>query len=206
MLKIDVCEKFQEPAAVVEFRGITEGYIFHCRTTSASTARYKSRRMCCPTHCASNCAPCQPCLRACPGWIRSPPPTGVLHRGVEFHILVIHQDRTMENGHFIKVTLQDTIDWQAFCGANLDTSPPKFGSHSGSLALCPSISLLCCLALSPSLARCLSIPPSLFHYLSIFLGVVVANFVQAGGGRESAREREREREAYSWTFDARQKS
>ena len=31
--------------------------------------------MCCPTHCASYCAPCQPLLRAFSGWIRSPPPT-----------------------------------------------------------------------------------------------------------------------------------
>ena len=31
--------------------------------------------MCCSTHCASYCAPCQPLLRALSGWIRSPPPT-----------------------------------------------------------------------------------------------------------------------------------
>jgi len=34
-----------------------------------------SRRMCCLTHCASYCAPCQPLVRAFSGWIRSPPPT-----------------------------------------------------------------------------------------------------------------------------------
>ena len=31
---------------------------------SASTAPCTSRRMCCPTHCPSHCAPCQPLLRA----------------------------------------------------------------------------------------------------------------------------------------------
>jgi len=35
----------------------------------------QNRRMCCPTHCASYCAPCPPLLRAFSGWIRSPPPT-----------------------------------------------------------------------------------------------------------------------------------
>jgi len=29
--------------------------------------------------CANCCAPCQPLLRAFPGWIRSPPPIGALH-------------------------------------------------------------------------------------------------------------------------------
>ena len=42
----------------------------YCRTTSASTAPCTSRRICCPTHCASQCAPCQPLLRAFFGWIR----------------------------------------------------------------------------------------------------------------------------------------
>ena len=51
--------------------------VFHCRTTSASTAPFASRRMCCPTHCASDCAPCQPLLREFSGWNRSPPPTAV---------------------------------------------------------------------------------------------------------------------------------
>ena len=37
---------------------------FCCRTTSASTAPYTSRRMCCPTHCASHRAPCQSCHHA----------------------------------------------------------------------------------------------------------------------------------------------
>ena len=36
----------------------------YCRTTSASTAPCTSRRMRCPAHCASQCAPCQPLLRA----------------------------------------------------------------------------------------------------------------------------------------------
>ena len=37
------------------------------------------RRMCCPTHCASYCAPCQPLVRAFSGWIRSSPPTSRDH-------------------------------------------------------------------------------------------------------------------------------
>jgi hypothetical protein len=52
-----------------------ERSVFHCRTTSASTAPCTSRRMCCPAHCASYCVPCQPLLPAFSGWIRSPPPT-----------------------------------------------------------------------------------------------------------------------------------
>ena len=43
--------------------------------TSASTAPFISRMVCCPTHCASYCAPCQPLLRAFSGWIRSQPST-----------------------------------------------------------------------------------------------------------------------------------
>ena len=50
---------------------------FFCRATSASTAPCTSKRMCCPTHFASCCAPCQPLLRAFSGWIRYPPPTPV---------------------------------------------------------------------------------------------------------------------------------
>jgi len=38
--------------------------VVYCRTTSTSTAPCTSRRMCCPTHCARYCAPCQPLLRA----------------------------------------------------------------------------------------------------------------------------------------------
>ena len=49
--------------------------VFHCLTTSASTAPCTSRRMCCPAHCASYCAPCQPLLRAFFEWIQSPPRT-----------------------------------------------------------------------------------------------------------------------------------
>ena len=52
-----------------------ERLVFHCRTTSASTAPYTSRMMCCPTHCGNYCASCQPLLRAFSGWIRSLPPT-----------------------------------------------------------------------------------------------------------------------------------
>ena len=37
---------------------------------------HASRKMCCPTHCANNCAPCQPLLRAFSEWIRSPTHTG----------------------------------------------------------------------------------------------------------------------------------
>jgi len=53
-------------------RVLQEGLVFHCRRNSASTAPCTSRRMCFPTHCASYCAPCQPLLRAFPGWIREP--------------------------------------------------------------------------------------------------------------------------------------
>jgi len=47
--------------------------VFDCRTTSASTSPCPSIRMCCPTHCASYCAPCQPLLRAFSGLVRCPP-------------------------------------------------------------------------------------------------------------------------------------
>ena len=43
------------------------------------TAICTSRGICCPTHCASYCGPCQPLLRAFPGWIRSPQPTKGQH-------------------------------------------------------------------------------------------------------------------------------
>ena len=52
-----------------------ERSLIYCRTASASTAPRTSRSICCPTDCASYCAPCQPLLRAFPDWIRSPPPT-----------------------------------------------------------------------------------------------------------------------------------
>ena len=42
----------------------TARVVFDCRTISASTAPCTSRRMHCPTPCASYCAPCQPSLRA----------------------------------------------------------------------------------------------------------------------------------------------
>ena len=41
--------------------------VIYCRTTSVSAAH--------ATHCATFCTPCQPLLRAFPGWIRSPPPS-----------------------------------------------------------------------------------------------------------------------------------
>ena len=47
----------------------------------ASTALCTSRRMCCPTHCASCWAPCQPLLRAFSGWIRCPRRTSVVWEG-----------------------------------------------------------------------------------------------------------------------------
>jgi len=52
-----------------------ERLVFHCRTTSASTASCTSRRLCCLTHCASYCALYQPLWRASSGRIRCPPPT-----------------------------------------------------------------------------------------------------------------------------------
>ena len=62
-------------------QGLIERLAFYCLTTSASTAPCTSRRMFCPTHCASYRAPCQPLLRAFPGWIRSPPASsGASHR------------------------------------------------------------------------------------------------------------------------------
>ena len=54
---------------------VVERLVFHCRTTSASTAPCTSRWMCCPVHRASYCGPYQPLLRAFSGWIRYPPPT-----------------------------------------------------------------------------------------------------------------------------------
>ena len=53
---------------------LPEILVFHCRTTSASTAPCKSRRMCCPTHCASHCAPRREEADHCGGGVRSPNP------------------------------------------------------------------------------------------------------------------------------------
>jgi len=50
----------------------SERLVFYCRTASASTAPGTSRKMSCPTHCASYWAPFQPLLRAFSGWVRSP--------------------------------------------------------------------------------------------------------------------------------------
>ena len=61
--------------------------VFHCRTTSASTAPCSSSRMCCPAHCAVYCAPCQPLLLAFSGWIQSPPPTVAVHPPAENNYL-----------------------------------------------------------------------------------------------------------------------
>ena len=54
-------------------------WTFYCQTTSTSTAPCASRRFCCPSHCSSHCAPCQPPLRAFSGSIRFPPPTHMEH-------------------------------------------------------------------------------------------------------------------------------
>ena len=62
--------QFQSP------RQVRYRLVFHGRTTRASTAPCISSKMRCPTHWATNCAPCQPLLRAFCGWIRSLPPTG----------------------------------------------------------------------------------------------------------------------------------
>ena len=44
-----------------------ERLVIYCQTTSVSAAH--------ATHCATNCTPCRPLLRAFSGWIRTPPPT-----------------------------------------------------------------------------------------------------------------------------------
>jgi len=62
-------------APLIDRNAIAEMLVFCCQTTSASTAPCTSRMMCCPPHCASNGAPCQPLLPAFSGGIRSPPPT-----------------------------------------------------------------------------------------------------------------------------------
>ena len=82
-------ERGTHPPHAVSFRALPscrthpdQRLVFYCRATSASTAPCTSRRMCCLTHCASYCAPCQPPLRAFSGWIRSPPPTGPRSTGM----------------------------------------------------------------------------------------------------------------------------
>ena len=45
-----------------------ERLVFYCRTSGASTASCTSNGMCCPTHCVSDCAPCQPLSREISGW------------------------------------------------------------------------------------------------------------------------------------------
>ena len=62
----------------VDPRGRKRDWCLYCRTISTSTALCTSITMCCPTHCASYCAPCQPLLRSISGWIRFPPPTPFL--------------------------------------------------------------------------------------------------------------------------------
>ena len=61
--------------SVPQLMHLIERMVSYCRPTSASTAPCTPRRMCCPMHCASYCAPRKPLLRAYSGWIRSPPPT-----------------------------------------------------------------------------------------------------------------------------------
>ena len=59
-------------------RAVWQRLVFHCRTISASTAPCAFRRICCSTHCASYCAPCQPLLRVFSGWTQYPHPTAIL--------------------------------------------------------------------------------------------------------------------------------
>ena len=61
--------------------------LFYCRATFATTSPCTFRRMCCPTHCASYCAPCQPLLREFAYWIRSPPSTS-------FHVSCQHRNHS----------------------------------------------------------------------------------------------------------------
>ena len=60
----------REPASV------RDRLVSHYRTTSASTAPYRYKGMCCPTHCSSYCAPCHQFererTRALPGKLHSP--------------------------------------------------------------------------------------------------------------------------------------
>ena len=71
LINIVICSKFSR----ARFIGPNpDSLVLYCRTTSASTASCTSKRMCCLTHCAGYCAPCQPLWQACFGWIRSPPP------------------------------------------------------------------------------------------------------------------------------------
>ena len=74
--KLQVQEPFlHPPPAEGSELPVLKRLVLYCRTTSASTAPCTPRGMCCPTHCASYCALCQPLLRALSGWIRSLPPT-----------------------------------------------------------------------------------------------------------------------------------
>jgi len=84
-----------------------EGLVFYCRTTSASTAPCTSRSMCCPTHCASYCAPCLPLLRAFFGWIRSPSPT-------------THQSALVDDRKLVRMRLADV-----FLSANFFENEPS---------------------------------------------------------------------------------
>jgi hypothetical protein len=56
-----------------DLAGVGDGEVDSASTAPCTSST--SRRMCCPTHCASYCAPCQPLWRAVLGWIRSPPST-----------------------------------------------------------------------------------------------------------------------------------
>ena len=60
--------RFRRSNFSLTFRESGIRLVFYCRTITASTAPNTSKRMCCPTHCASHCAPCQPLLRALPAF------------------------------------------------------------------------------------------------------------------------------------------
>ena len=77
---------------------ISERLVFYCWKNSASTAPCTSRRMCCPAHCASHCAPCQPLLRAFSGWLRSPPPTKSGHPNKSCLRLRQHWSHSIQEG------------------------------------------------------------------------------------------------------------
>jgi len=73
--------------------------IFCCRKTGASTAPCTSRWTCCPTHCASYCAPCQPLLRAFSGTsaMSHPEPVNSLKSGT--HTPLPDCSHIIEGGH-----------------------------------------------------------------------------------------------------------
>ena len=68
-------QRYRNNGKVLRCTQNPERLVFYCRTTGAGTAPCTSRRMCCPTYCASCCTPCQSLLRAFFGWICFPHPT-----------------------------------------------------------------------------------------------------------------------------------